>query len=70
LPRGAADFVQDDNPVCGLSPGGKTAAEREPAATAVSQLRYPGAEIAEWLFRQEKATLENAEKGTGIVKPL
>jgi len=39
-------------------------------ATAVSQLPYTGAEIAEWLFHQEKATLENAEKRTGIVKPL
>jgi len=39
-------------------------------ATAVSQLPYNGAEIAERLFHQEKATLENAEKCTGIVKPL
>jgi len=40
------------------------------AITAVSQLPYTGAEIAEWLFHQEKAILENAEKCTGIVKPL
>ena len=39
------------------------------AATAVSQLPSTGAEIAEWLFHQEKATLENAEKCTGIMKP-
>jgi hypothetical protein len=32
--------------------------------TAVSQLPYTGAEIAEWLFHQEKATLENAGKCT------
>jgi len=37
---------------------------------AVSQLPSTGAEIAEPLFHQEKATLENAEKCTGIVKPL
>ena len=38
--------------------------------TAVPQLPYTGAEIAEWLFHPEKATLENAAKCTGIVKPL
>jgi len=32
-------------------------------------LPYTGAEIAERLFHQEKATFENAEKCTGIVKP-
>jgi hypothetical protein len=32
--------------------------------TAVSQLPYTGTEIAEWLFHQEKATLENAGKCT------
>jgi len=42
----------------------------QPGITAVSQLPYTGAEIAEWLFHQEKATLENPEKCTGIVKPL
>jgi hypothetical protein len=39
-------------------------------ATAISQLPYTGAKIAEWLFHQEKATLEDAGKGTCIVKPL
>jgi hypothetical protein len=34
------------------------------APTAASQLPYTGAEIAEWLFHQEKATLEDAGKGT------
>ena len=48
-------------------PAGIRAGKR---ATAVSQLPYTGAEIAEWLFNQEKATLENAENCTGIVKPL
>jgi len=43
---------------------------RTPTPTAVSELPYTGAEIAEWLFNQEKATLENAEKCAGIVKPL
>jgi len=38
--------------------------------TAISQLPPTGAETAEWLFHQEKATLENAEKCTGIVNPL
>jgi hypothetical protein len=33
-------------------------------ATAVSQLPYTRAETAEWLFHQEKATLENAGKCT------
>jgi hypothetical protein len=33
-------------------------------STAVSQLPYTGAKIAEWLFHQEKATLEDAGKGT------
>jgi hypothetical protein len=35
-----------------------------PSITAVSQLPYTGSEIAEWLFHQEKATLEDAGKGT------
>jgi dipeptidyl-peptidase 4 len=41
-----------------------------PSATAVSQLPYPGANIAEWLFHQEKAAPEEAGKLTWIVKPL
>jgi hypothetical protein len=36
----------------------------EAGATAFSQLPYTGASIAEWLFHQEKATLEDAEKCT------
>jgi hypothetical protein len=31
--------------------------------TAVSQLPYTGAKIAEWLLHREKATLEDAGKG-------
>jgi hypothetical protein len=42
----------------------------EAAATAVPQLPYSEATIAEWLFPQEKATLLDARKGTYFVEPL
>jgi hypothetical protein len=38
--------------------------KRRCRATAVSQLTYAGAKFAEWLFHQEKATFEDAGKGT------